>query len=116
MGIAGETAINLPSKIHGEATTRGGAAAEDGARAAELIVAPRSRPEADQVQDLTHRELLPKLLIINARHGGYAASVLAAEDGFFARWARYDLPQIFKGIAPSTTRSRKAIARGGSPR
>jgi hypothetical protein len=33
-----------------------------------------------------------------------------------ARWARYDLPRIFSRMAPSTTRSRKAIAKGGSPR
>ena len=32
------------------------------------------------------------------------------------RWARYDLPLIFTMIAPSTIRSRNAIASGGSPR
>src|SRR5439155_26954097 len=33
-----------------------------------------------------------------------------------ARWARYDLPWIFRMIAPSTIRSKNAIASGGSPR
>src|ERR1700722_7559276 len=44
---------------------------------------------------------------------------LALAGGFVAlaaRCARYDLPLIFTMIAPSTTRSRKAIASGGSPR
>src|SRR4051812_1248660 len=37
-------------------------------------------------------------------------------DAPWARCARYDLPLIFTMIAPSTIRSRNAIASGGSPR
>ena len=37
-------------------------------------------------------------------------------DAGCARWARYDLPLIFTMIAPSTIRSRNAIASGGSLR
>ncbi len=33
-----------------------------------------------------------------------------------ARCARYDFPLIFRMMAPSTTRSRNAVASGGSPR
>jgi hypothetical protein len=36
--------------------------------------------------------------------------------GFLTRWARYDLPRIFSRMAPSTIRSKKAMASGGSPR
>ena len=39
-----------------------------------------------------------------------------AEDACCARWARYDLPLILRMIAPSTIRSKNAIANGGSPR
>src|SRR5512140_171023 len=83
--MAGETAIHLPGKMDREGAAGSGTAAGDGARAAELITAAGSHLEADQVQDLPHRDLPPKLL-------------------------------IFRRMAPSTMRSRKAIARGGSPR
>src|ERR1051326_5484188 len=37
-------------------------------------------------------------------------------DARSARCARYDLPLIFRMAAPSTIRSRNAMASGGSPR
>jgi hypothetical protein len=116
LATAGETAVGLPIKMHGEGAGRGRAAAGNRAWAAKLRTTPPGRREADQVQDLPHPDLPPKLVVVDAWHGSYAASALAAAGGFLARWARYDLPRIFRRMAPSTIRSRKAIAKGGSPR
>ena len=120
-GSAREAVIDLPGKMDGEGSLGSGSTAGNRARTAKLRTMPRSRLEADQVQDLAHRNLLSKLVIVDARHessgrGLYAASDLEAAGGFLTRWARYDLPRIFSRMAPSTTRSKKAIANGGSPR
>ena len=53
MGAAGEAVIDLPGKMDGEGAVGSGAAAGDRAWAAKLRAVPRSRLEADQVQDLT---------------------------------------------------------------
>jgi len=86
----------------------------------EVEAAPPSRAEADQAQHLGHGDSPAKLLVIDARHEasaeGYVLSGLGGLGTFLARWARYDLPRIFRRMAPSTTRSRKAMARGGSPK
>ena len=115
VAVADEAAIDLPVEMNREGLARSTTTGGDRAWAAKLRIMPRGRLEADQVQDLAHRDLPPKFAIVDARHGSYAASALAA-GGFLARWARYDLPRIFRRIAPSTMRSRKAIAKGGSPR
>ena len=48
-------------------------------------------------------------------HDGYLCGDVSAFPAL-ARCARYDLPAIFRMIAPSTIRSKSAIASGGSPR
>ena len=69
VGVAGEALIDLPGKMDGEGAVGSGVAARDRARAAKLRTMPPGRLEADQVQDLTHRDLPPKLVIVDARHG-----------------------------------------------
>ena len=121
-GVAGEALIDLPIKLDGEVGVGSRRTAEDGTGAAKLRTSPPGRSKADQLQYLVHGDELTKLAVVDAGHeglkrrGGYVASGLGGSGGFFARWARYDLPRIFSRMAPSTTRSRKAIASGGSPR
>ena len=64
----------------------------------------------DRVVELAHDLRLLVLRLLAAACGPLAAAFCSA------RWARYDLPLKRWMIAPSTTRSSKAIARGGSPR
>ena len=90
VGSAGEAVIDLPGKMDGEGTVGSGATTGDWARTAKLRTVPRSRLEADQVQDLTHRNLLSKLVIVDARHERSGSTLYAASDfevtgGFFAR-------------------------------
>jgi len=116
MGVASEAVIDLTGEMDREGSAGRAATAGDRAAAAKLRIVLPGRLEADPVQDLAHADLAAQLVVVDARHDSQAASGLAAAGGFLARWARYDLPRIFSGIAPSTMRSRKAIARGGSPR
>lgn len=76
-----------------------------------------------QVEYLFHRDRGAQGLIIDAGHGGrdrLRVCQLGEDEDLpstrLARWARYDLPSSFMTMAPSTTRSRNAIASGGSPK
>lgn len=122
LGMAGEAVIDLPIKLDGEVRVGSRRTAGDWTGAAKLGSSPPGRPKADQLQHLGHGDPLTKLAVVDARHKGlggwrvYVASGFGGSDAFLARWTRYDLPRIFRRMAPSTTRSRKAIASGGSPK
>jgi hypothetical protein len=67
-GSAGEALIDLADKMDREGSDGSGAAARDRTGAAKLGTMPPRRLEADQVQDIVHRDLPPKLVIVDARH------------------------------------------------
>ena len=69
MGTAGETVIDLPDKMDREGAVGSRGAAGEWAPTAKLGATARGRLEAQPVQDLTHRDLLPELAVVNARHG-----------------------------------------------
>ena len=117
-----EAAEGMTSEMDGEAAQRAGSQwIVDGARTAELLAAAASGAVSEQFKDLLHGDGRSQSMVIDAGHGPRHAGVYGAE-GFGlasmrrARWARYDLPSSFNTMAPSTTRSRKAMASGGSPR
>ena len=87
------------------------------------VVAVGQRPLlmlACSVNLVAQREVCLQLEREEERRAGEFGDVQVA--GFvvalagLARWARYDFPLIFSMMDPSTTRSRNAVASGGSPR
>ena len=122
LGMASEAVIDLAINLDGEVRVGTRRTAGDWTGAAKLGTSLPGRPKAYQFQHLGHGDPLAKLAVVDAWHKGlggwrgYVASGFGGSGAFLARWTRYDLPRILRRMAPSTTRSKKAIASGGSPR
>ena len=121
--MASEAVIDLAINLDGEVRIGRQRTAGDWTRAAKLGTSlPRSPRKPISSNTSSHGDPLAKLAVVDAWHKGlggwrgYVASGFGGSGAFLARWTRYDLPRILRRMAPSTTRSKKAIASGGSPR
>jgi hypothetical protein len=69
-GAAGETLVDVPLQIHGEAGRLDGRAVRERAGAADLGTASPRRTKAEQFQDPTHGDLGAEGRVVDRRESG----------------------------------------------